>query len=60
VNKNWTHDPRVGCLKPSNLTTTCEETFDSTNELDVKFVHKVGHEKYIDEELWFILHGNKP
>lgn len=52
MNKNWTYDPRVGCLKPTtNLAATCEEKIDSTNELDVKFVHEVGHKKYLDGEL---------
>ncbi len=51
MNKNWTHDPHVGCLKPFNLATTCEEKIDSTNELNVKFVHKVGDEEYLDGEL---------
>lgn len=50
MNENWTRDPHVGCLKPYNLAATCEETFDSTNQLDVKFVHKVGHEKNLDGE----------
>jgi len=41
----------VSCSKQSNLATICEEKFDLTNELDVKFVHEVEHEEYLDGEL---------
>jgi hypothetical protein len=42
-------------LKPSNLAVTREEKIDLTNELDVKFVHEVGHKEYLDGELEFYI-----
>ncbi len=35
VNKNWPHDPCIGCPKLSNLTNACEAKFDLLEEFDI-------------------------
>ncbi len=47
VQKNWSSNPCVGCLKPYDLATSYEIKSDLKNELDVEFVDEVEHEKYV-------------
>ncbi len=35
VNKNWPHDPCIGCSKLSNFTSACEAKFDLLEEFDI-------------------------
>jgi hypothetical protein len=51
VNKNWSSDLHVGCLKLFDLATICEVKSDLTNKLDVEFVDEMEHEKYADGDL---------
>ncbi len=51
VNKNWSFDLHVGCLKLFDLATICEAKSNLTNELDVEFVDEVEHEEYVDGDL---------
>jgi hypothetical protein len=48
VNKNWSLNPRIGCSKPKDFTTICEEEFELINEIDVGFKDDLEHKEFMD------------
>lgn len=41
VNKNWSFDPHVGCLKLSNIAVVCDAKSNLIDELEAKFMDEV-------------------
>jgi hypothetical protein len=48
INRNWPSNPWIGCLKLSNIASTCELEFDLMVKREAKFEKQVDDENSLD------------